>query len=322
MGEEGGDEGSDGLVSGDGGAEVEAGGEGVEGCGGGAGEIVGSGVDGCGELEVAAEGFEDVLPRAGGVGVADGDGLASEDGADGVGDDAVGGPVAAADDIAGAGAGDADGGVRGVEERAAVGGDGDFRGPFASAVGVVTAHGVGFAVGVEPLAVFVALVGGDHDDGAGTGGETEGVEHVDGAHDIDGEGFDGLVVGEADERLGGEVEDEVWGGVAGDGGEAVAVHDIGAVVCGDTVVEVELVEEEGVGERVEGVAVDFSAESEEPFGEPCAFETGVACEEDAAVAEEVVEEGWHGCGREVREVYQTFHGASPSAQRRLRCWAS
>jgi hypothetical protein len=118
------------------------------------------------------------------------------------------------------------------------------------------------------------------------------------------------------------VEDEVWCGVAGDGGEVSAVHDIGAVVGGDAVVEVELVEEEGVGEWVEGVAVDFSAEGEEPFREPCAFETGVAGDEDAAVAEEVVKGGGHGCGRLGRVGYQTFHGASPSAQRRLRCWAS
>ena len=42
-----------------------------------------------GEQDVAVEGLEDVLPGADGVGAADADGLAGEEAADEVGDEAV-----------------------------------------------------------------------------------------------------------------------------------------------------------------------------------------------------------------------------------------
>ena len=61
-----------------------------------------------GEKDVAVKGLEDVLPGADGVGMANADGLAGEEAADEVGEKAVGGPVAAADDVAGAGSGDGD----------------------------------------------------------------------------------------------------------------------------------------------------------------------------------------------------------------------
>ena len=59
-----------------------------------------------GEGDVAVEGLEDVLPGADGVRAADADGLAGEEAADEVGDEAVERPVASADDVAGAGGGD------------------------------------------------------------------------------------------------------------------------------------------------------------------------------------------------------------------------
>src|SRR6202043_2627496 len=59
------------------------------------------------EHEIAGERVEHVLPRANGIGVADVDGLAGERGAHDVGDAPVGGPVAAADHVAGAGGGEA-----------------------------------------------------------------------------------------------------------------------------------------------------------------------------------------------------------------------
>jgi hypothetical protein len=61
-----------------------------------------------GEEDVAVEGIEDVLPGADGVRAADADGRAGEEAADEVGDEAVGRPVAAADDVAGAGGGEGD----------------------------------------------------------------------------------------------------------------------------------------------------------------------------------------------------------------------
>jgi len=63
--------------------------------------------EGLGQGQVAAEGFEHVLPGAGGAVVAQGDGLPGAQAAHGVGNDAVGGPVATADDVAGPGAGQA-----------------------------------------------------------------------------------------------------------------------------------------------------------------------------------------------------------------------
>ena len=59
-----------------------------------------------GEPQVARERLEHVLPRPDGVRVADDDGLAGRQRAHAVGDDAVGRPVAAADDVAGAAGGD------------------------------------------------------------------------------------------------------------------------------------------------------------------------------------------------------------------------
>ena len=122
-----------------GGAEVEGGGE----AGGSCGEEM------FGEEDVAVEGLEDVLPGADGVGAADADGLAGEEAADEVGDEAVGGPVAAADDVAGAGGGDGDvvlGEFGDGEVGLAVGGGDDLGAGLGAGVGVVAAEGIGFAV--------------------------------------------------------------------------------------------------------------------------------------------------------------------------------
>jgi len=58
------------------------------------------------EPEIPGQGFQYMLPGADGVGVADEDRPAFADGAEDVGDEAVFGPVAAADDVAGSGRGE------------------------------------------------------------------------------------------------------------------------------------------------------------------------------------------------------------------------
>ena len=75
----------------------------------GGAEVVGCGIargvrreEMLGEGDVAGEGIEHMLPGADGVGAADVNRLIGEEAADEVGDEAVGGPVAAADDVAGA----------------------------------------------------------------------------------------------------------------------------------------------------------------------------------------------------------------------------
>jgi len=85
----------DGLCIVVGGAEVE---------GGGVFWVVGEEM--LGEEDVAEQGFHDVLPGADGVGAADEDGVAGKEAADEVGDKAVEGPVASADDVTGAASGD------------------------------------------------------------------------------------------------------------------------------------------------------------------------------------------------------------------------
>ena len=141
-------------------AEIKGG---LEGRGSGWGRDLGDEMGG--ESEVSAEGLEDVLPRAGGYFVANGDGLALLECADGIGDDAVEGPIAAADDVAGTGGGDRYGVV--FEKGIPPGRDGDLAGGFAGAVGIVATERVALAVTVEPFAIFVNFVGGDEDGGAG-----------------------------------------------------------------------------------------------------------------------------------------------------------
>ena len=80
---------------------------------------------------------------------------------------------------------------------------------LARAVRVVPAQRVVLGVGPVELAVLVALVAGDHHDGSHRGNPAHGVEDVRGAHDVRLVGRDRLPVRPPDERLGGEVEDDL-----------------------------------------------------------------------------------------------------------------
>ena len=138
----------------------------------------------------------------------------------------------------------------------------------------------------------------DHDDGAHAGHGAHGVEQVDGAHDIGRKGSDRIDIGLADERLGGEVKDDLRpvGGkrrrkrrvVAdiGDGGNH-AIADPGDV------------EQARRGRRLERIARDLGAERAEPQRQPRALEAGMAGDEDAPALPE--------SGR----AHHVFHGARP-----------
>ena len=90
----------------------------------------------------------------------------------------------------------------------------------------------------------------------------------------------GSCVGVADERLGGQVEDDFGGEVLQGGLEGGGVADVAADVFDDGA-DAGRGEEVGVGAGVERVAADDGAFGGEPEGEPAAFEAGVAGEEDA-----------------------------------------
>src|ERR1700685_2237045 len=76
-----------------------------------------------------------------------------------IGRDAVGRPVAAADDVSSADAGDFHRVI--LKKRTAIGTDGDFSRRLAGAVRVVAAKTIFFAITAMVLAIFVTLVRGD-----------------------------------------------------------------------------------------------------------------------------------------------------------------
>jgi hypothetical protein len=213
------------------------------GIGFGGAEVIGSGVVGClrsvgseqffREGEVAVEGLQDVLPGTDCVGVADENGGVGEEAADEVRDETFDGPVSATDDVAGAGSGDGDfmlDKFGGVEVALAKGGGGDLGAGLGTGVGVVAAEWVGLFVGAEGLPVVVALVSGNDDDGTDGWGAADAVEDAGGADDVGLVSGDGIVAGDADGRLGSEVEDDLGGEVLEGAVEGCGVADVSAEV--------------------------------------------------------------------------------------------
>ena len=89
---------------------------------------------------------------------------------------------------------------------------------------------VAFAVGPRPLAIFVALVAGHDNDRADLGSLANGLQNVCGAQHIGCPGRDRLVIGAADERLGGEVENDFRAVCLENGADGRLIADVGAVV--------------------------------------------------------------------------------------------
>ncbi len=138
------------------------------------------------------------------------DGLACLQGTDAVGHDAVFGPVAAADNIAGTHAGQAHvvlhTVVGGVEKTATPRTDGYLAGSFRRTVGVVAAHRVGFDIAFGLFLVFVAFVGRHHHGHTHAVSMANGFHHVDGAHDVGLVGLGWDVVTEAYQWLSSQME--------------------------------------------------------------------------------------------------------------------
>lgn len=72
------------------------------------------------------------------------------------------------------------------------------------------------------------------------------VEEMDGAHDVGGVGLDGDLVGETDEGLSGEVEDNLGGNFGDVVAQCLGIADVQLGVV-DAVGQIELLEERGLG---------------------------------------------------------------------------
>ena len=233
-----------------------------------------------------------MLPRTRESGIAHRDRFAGRERADGVGHDAVLGPVAAADDVARAGRGERDvGAVR--EKRIAIRGHDDFRRRFARAVGIVAAERIALLEIARRRAtvILVALVACDHDDGAWEIHCADGFEQIGGAEHVGGEGRHRFAIGNADERLRGEVKNEFGLPFADGVFELMRVPDVLDGVL-HPAFQFEREEERRL-QRGQREAVDVCAEAEQPFAKPCALEAGVAGDQHALAGVDV-EVGNHG----------------------------
>jgi hypothetical protein len=134
--------------------------------------------------------------------------LARLERADQIGHQPVERPVAAADHVAGAHGGEQRAALR-REVGTPIRRDRQLGRALAAAVGVVSAHRVGLAIGPDPFAILVAFVGGDADQRADAADLPRRFHDVYRAHHVGGVGLDRLLVGEADQGLRGEMEDHL-----------------------------------------------------------------------------------------------------------------
>ncbi len=161
--------------------------------------------------QIAAEGFQDMLPGPDRMGAADADGLMKAQGADAIRNESVRAPVAAADDVTRpGGSGTDDPVLRSTlrEKRLQISTENELRTALGSAVGVMAAQRVVFPVAPDPFPVFIAFIAGDVDQDFDTRCQANGLKNVDRAADVRVEGHFRLVIGEADEGLGSQVKDK------------------------------------------------------------------------------------------------------------------
>ena len=123
-----------------------------------------------------------------------------------VGQQPVGAEIARADDVACPRGGDADAAL-GPEEAGAPGGDRDLGAGLAGAVGLGTAQRI--VLGAGHAGVAVAFVAGDDHHGAHAARGADGLEQVDRAHQIGGEGAQRVAQALQDQRLCRQVEDDL-----------------------------------------------------------------------------------------------------------------
>jgi hypothetical protein len=181
-----------------------------------------------GKGQISAQWFKHMLPWTGGRWISKDERHVGGKGADRIRDQAVFGEIAAAHHISRPGCCDSYSGF--IEEAVTIGGGDDFRARLAGAVGVISAEGVALAVGVLPLAVFVALVGRDDNNRFDSAGLAAGLKEIGCSKDIGLKGFERIPVGLTDKRLGGEVEDDRWGGLGDSRSAGVAIPHVDLVI--------------------------------------------------------------------------------------------
>lgn len=246
-------------------------------------EVFGVIVETLSEEEVAAKRLEDVLPGTDSMGITDSHGRAREECAHAVGDETIECPIAATDDISCASGSEAGGmsiGLVMIKKGRAIGLDDELGAGFAIGVWVEAAKRIDLAVSPVPLMIFVAFVGGHDHYCANRWAGAHSVEEMNRAHDVGLVGEPRFEVREANERLGGHVDDDVRLGIREGFGKVTRVTDVSDMrvyQCGDACVAVET-----WGSRwVESITGYVSTEGVEPEREPGSFKASMASEKDA-----------------------------------------
>jgi hypothetical protein len=160
-----------------------------------------------------------------------------------------------------------------------VGRDDNFGGAFAGAVRVVPTHRVAFPVAVNPLLVFVTLVGRNQHGCPHGRCATDRFQNMGRALGINGERGGRIAVTLQHQRLGSQVEYDFRLFLRKNGLHLLQIADVGAVIPhtrADTAPQKNAV---GVL-RIEGNAGQVGAQLMQPDAEPGAFETGMARDED------------------------------------------
>ena len=225
-----------------------------------------------------------MLPGTYRLGIADDHRLAGRPGAHDVRQQTVERPIAAADDVSGTRRGHRDrvpGAAIGMEERPAIGGGYQFGAAFAAAVRIVAAHRLVLTIGPVPFLIFVALIAGDDDDGANAGSVPDGFQKVNGAEDVDRVGLHRALIGEADERLRGHVEDNLGLEIARADWSAARSR-TSARMDLSLAVEIKQAIETGIGGRIKRVATEIGAHGQQPESQPTTLEAGVSGKENLA----------------------------------------
>jgi len=147
---------------------------------------------------------------------------------------------------------------------------------------------VALAISKFPFAIFVTLVTGDDDYGAGQFGAANGFEKVGGADGVGVKRLEWLRIGKANERLSGEMENDVRLDLCDGFGQLVRVAHVTLdfafkAVGFDYVVKV------WIGGGGQADAGDGRAQLVQPERKPAAFEPGMACNKNTFAFVEAVE---------------------------------
>ena len=153
-----------------------------------------------------------MLPWTDGIGVTNENRFLGRERANAIRDEPILSPIAAADHIAGSHDGQAcSGGSRvwRVEKRFTVSSRDYFRRGLRGAIGIGSAQWIVFSMPPLPSPPVVAFVTGNADDDPNAFGSPHGFQEIDRAADIDVERFLGTLEAAADERLSGQVKNNL-----------------------------------------------------------------------------------------------------------------